>query len=186
MEHLFVINEVKEETKVSLFVTLAGSQVYQTLRNLVALKKPNELEYKKVIECLTKHYAPPVSEIYERYVFNTCVQKPDQSVAKYMIELRKLASTCNFGTFLDDALRDRFVCGIRSENIQKKLLGEAELKFSDACKLALAVEVAEKQVRTLAEGSNSGVHQITRAAKGKVTKETRMDVRYECGGRLAV
>ncbi|KAJ8931366.1 hypothetical protein NQ314_015733 [Rhamnusium bicolor] len=43
VEHLFKVNNVSQEMKVSMFITLAGSEVYQTLRNLAASRKPTEL-----------------------------------------------------------------------------------------------------------------------------------------------
>ncbi|CAG9831627.1 unnamed protein product [Diabrotica balteata] len=67
--------------------------------------------------------------------------------------VRKLANSCDFGQFLEEALRDRFVCEIRDEGTQKKLLGEVDLTFQNACQLALASEVAQKQVKLLSEGS---------------------------------
>lgn len=51
----------------------------------------------------------------------------DESVADYVAELRWLTIHCKFSTFLDNALRDRFVCGLKSEAIQTKLLTEADL-----------------------------------------------------------
>ena len=54
--------------------------------------------------------------------------------------LKKLVSTCDFGTFLSDALRDRFACGLRSET---KLLDHA---FQEALNVALKHEAAEKDV----------------------------------------
>ncbi|VEN46957.1 unnamed protein product, partial [Callosobruchus maculatus] len=127
MEHLFRVNCVEDPLRVSMFVTLAGSKVYQTLKNLVAPTKPSDLPYDQITGLLRKHYSPPVSEIYERFIFNKCNQKPDQSIADYIVELRKLASSCRFGQFLDDALRDRFVCGIRSEQLQRQLLSDDKL-----------------------------------------------------------
>ena len=50
---------------------------------------------------------------------------------------------------MEDALRDRFVCGVRSQNIQKRLLSEPDLTFAKACTLALANEAAEKNVQDL-------------------------------------
>ncbi|CAG9814840.1 unnamed protein product [Phaedon cochleariae] len=154
MEHLFDVNEVPDAKKVSMLITLAGSSVYNTMKNLVAPRKPAELTYVQMTDLLRKHYAPPVSEISERFVFNRCNQRLDQSIAEYIVELRKVASTCNFGgQFLDEALRDRFVCGVNSENIQKKLLSEAVLTFPRACSLAQGCELADKQVKMLANAS---------------------------------
>ncbi|KAK9704550.1 hypothetical protein QE152_g27784 [Popillia japonica] len=89
IEHLFKVNVVLEDMKVSMFITLAGSSVYQTLKNLAAPRKPVELTYPEVTSLLSKHYAPPVSEIYERFIFNKCVQKSDQSIAEYIVELQE-------------------------------------------------------------------------------------------------
>ena len=41
------------------------------------------------------------------------------------MELRKLALHCAFDNFLSQALRDRFVCGLNDQSIQKQLLAEA-------------------------------------------------------------
>ncbi|KAK9702585.1 hypothetical protein QE152_g29851 [Popillia japonica] len=97
IEHLFKVNVVLEDMKVnvvledmkvSMFITLTGSSVYQTLKNLAAPRKPVELTYEEVTSLLSKHYARSVSEIYERFIFNKCVQKSDQSIAEYFVELR--------------------------------------------------------------------------------------------------
>jgi hypothetical protein len=37
-----------------------------------------------------------------------------------------MAQHCKFGTFLSEALRDRMVCGINNEMIQRKLLAETD------------------------------------------------------------
>lgn len=159
MQHLFMINVVEERMKVSLFITLAGPNVYQIVKNLVAPKKPSEYSFEEITNKLLQHFKPAVSEIHERFVFNQCVQKSDQSIAEYIVQIRKLASTCNFGAFLEEAMRDRLVCGIRSENTQKKLLSESNLTFQSACQIAQAAEMAQKQVKTLADsGQTSNVH----------------------------
>nr|CAI5833257.1 unnamed protein product [Callosobruchus analis] len=170
MEHLFRVNCVDESLRVSMFVTLAGSKVYQTLKNLVAPTKPSELTYVQITGLLRKHYSPPVSEIYERFIFNKCNQEPDQSVADYIVELRKLASSCSFCEFLDDALRDRFVCGIRSEQLQRQLLSDDKLSFKIACQRAQAAELAEKQVKDLASSTDNPIYAVQRYPEKKYNK----------------
>lgn len=47
---------------------------------------------------------------------------------------------------LSDSLRDRFVCGLKSEFIQNKLLTEAGLTFEKAVELAVAMETASRDI----------------------------------------
>ena len=44
-----------------------------------------------------------------------------------MTELRQLARMCNFGQYLETALRDQFVCGLRDEKCQRELLSIQDL-----------------------------------------------------------
>ncbi|KAK3556351.1 hypothetical protein QTP70_007083 [Hemibagrus guttatus] len=46
-----------------------------------------------------------------------------------MAELWRLAEHCQFGDGLSDMLRDRLVCGLHSESMQKRLLTERDLTF---------------------------------------------------------
>ena len=67
----------------------------------------------------------------------------------YVAELRKLATRCNFGGNLNEALRDRLVCGLRNMQIQKRLLSEAKLKYSKAVEIAVAMETAIRDASEL-------------------------------------
>lgn len=49
-----------------------------------------------------------------------------------MAKLCQLANKCNFGTHLDEALRDRLVCGLHNVTAQKKLLAEEDLTLKKA------------------------------------------------------
>ena len=72
----------------------------------------------------------------------------------YVAELRKLAIHCNFGGNLNEALRDRLVCGLRNMQIQKRLLSEAKLKYSKAVEIAVAMETAIRDASELQSGLN--------------------------------
>ena len=54
-----------------------------------------------------------------------------------------------FGAYLDEALRDCLVCGLRNEGIQKKLLTEADLTRTKVLTLSLGMEAAEKNAKSL-------------------------------------
>ena len=66
-----------------------------------------------------------------------------ESAADYLAHLRQLASTCQFGSFLDEALCDRLVCGVRDPGMQRRLLAEANLSL----KMEAAAKNAEEMQR---------------------------------------
>ena len=69
-------------------------------------------------------------------------------MAECVAELRKLTKQCEFGAQLDDALRDRFVCSLRSEAIQKNLLTETDLTFQRATDIAHTMETVTENAQT--------------------------------------
>ena len=60
-----------------------------------------------------------------------------------------LAQKCNFGDTLDNMLRDRLVCGVNCDQIQRRLLSEAKLTFARAMEMAQSLEAATKNVEEL-------------------------------------
>ena len=67
----------------------------------------------------------------------------------YVAELKKLATHCNFGVNLNEALRDKLVCGLQNIQIQRRLLSEAKLKYSKALEIAVAMEAAVRDASEL-------------------------------------
>ena len=98
------------------------------------------------------YYQPKPLVIAERFRFYQRSQNSTESVLDYAAELRRLTITCEFGDFLDSALRDRFVCGLRTEQIQKSLLTagtpEDPLTMSRAVELAQAKEALPETLGT--------------------------------------
>ena len=67
----------------------------------------------------------------------------------YLAELRRLAATCDFKDFLQEALCNRFVCGITNEAVQHRLLMESELTFTKAVEMAQSMEAAAQDAREI-------------------------------------
>ena len=62
---------------------------------------------------MANHQDPKPNSIAKRFKFNNRDRKPEESIAEYIAELRQLAEHCNYGTILQDMLRDRLVCGLK-------------------------------------------------------------------------
>jgi len=85
-------------------------------------------------------------------------------VYDYILVLKKLSIHCNFDQYLNRALRDRFVCGLRDFKIQNKLLNTEHLTFDDACRIATAMEMSSKQAQEI-HPSQSTVNKMTSSQK---------------------
>lgn len=88
------------------------------------------------------------------------------------VNLRKLSEHCSFGATLNDSLRDRFVCGLKNESIQKKLLSEKELTYDKAVEIANAMESAHKDVREL-HGQSTNVNNLSKSKGKKYQRENK-------------
>ena len=84
------------------------------------------------------------------------MQLPSETVSKYVAELRKLSEHCKFEAFLDDALRDRFVCGLRSKTTQKKLLLETDLTFAKAIEITQGMEIVRDNLKQMQSPTTAG------------------------------
>ena len=167
-EHFLLANEIKDEQKLHLLLALVGAQTFRLLTNLVAPKKPGELTYTEVKQKLTAHFKPKPITIAERFRFYKRQQRQGESMADYVAELRRLATTCEFGAFLDDALRDKFVCGLQKENIQRRLLAEADLELKKALELAQGMEAAEKGSKEI-QANPSADSQVNKVSQNQKT-----------------
>ncbi|KAM7297461.1 uncharacterized protein ISCGN_022612 [Ixodes scapularis] len=103
------------------------------------------------------------STIAERTKFHRRYQKDGESLADFVIALKKLAMTCDFGEFLDAALRDRFVAGCLDAEIQRPLLEmDGSSKFGDVYKVALARELSTEQSKEVQRQSGPDATDVHR------------------------
>lgn len=85
---------------------------------------------------LGNQYSPKPLIIAERFRFHKRNQEEGETVSQFVAVLKQLSEHCEFGLSLNDTIRDRLVCGLRSEAIQKRLLTEANLRLEKATEIA--------------------------------------------------
>lgn len=149
LQQYFEANGLDGDKKRAVFLTVMGAQTYSLLSSLVAPAKPATRTYDELVATLKDHLKPKPLVIAERFKFHRRNQGETETVAEYMAELRKLASKCQFGTYLNEALRDRLVCGLRSGAVQKKLLVIEALTIQKAYETAHGMELAARQADEL-------------------------------------
>ena len=88
---------------------------------------------------------------------------------------------CEFGNYLEQALRDRLVCGIRHESTQKWLLSESDLSLTKAIEMARRIQAAETQSTQLKATGSAPVMNVKLTQKRNQTGKQEMCT--GCGGK---
>ena len=132
-------NEVPDPKQVAVLLSSIGAP---NLRPLLEPAKPSSKSYADVL------IEPQRLIIAERYHFHKRDQAIGESLVDFDAALRKLATHCEFGATLEDTLRDRFVCGLRHEPIQRRLLSEKDLTYAKAMEVARAMEATNTNAKS--------------------------------------
>ncbi|KAJ8017724.1 hypothetical protein HOLleu_44666 [Holothuria leucospilota] len=158
----FLANDVTEDKKkVAVLLSSMGPKGYGLLKSLTTPTKPSTLTFPDICKRLHDYYNPKPPVLLERFRFYNQIQGPSEKIAEYLAELRRLSSTCNFGGFLNEALRDKFVCGLFDTAIQKKLLSEDDsLTLDKAVKTPMSMESANKNA-AITKGETHSVQRVS-------------------------
>lgn len=154
------VNKIKDDALTPLFITIVGAEVQELLMSLTVPDLPSSKKFEELMDLLREHFAPKANKRAERYKFNRAKQEDGESIKEFIIRLKTLAQTCEFGDFipssepaaiqtyktkiLDEALCDKFIIGLRNEKVQQSLLNENNLSFEEYVKKALNIELSQK------------------------------------------
>ena len=172
VDMFFLANDINEDKKVPVLLSVLGATTYALLRNLVTPDAPKDKDFATLSKLLKDHYEPTPIVIAERYRFYSRKQNADESIAEYIAELKRLSTHCHFEGFLEQAFRDCLVCGMKNDNIRKHLRTKRDLTFAKAQELSLSLEAAENQAQEL-KGAEPIVHCV----------ESSPPKCYRCGGK---
>ncbi|XP_049518821.1 uncharacterized protein LOC125943515 [Dermacentor silvarum] len=161
-KHFLKASQVSDDLKVSVFITAIGKKAYKSLKTLVEPENPENKTYEQLVQTLQEQYVPTTSVIAEQFKLNRRFQQDSEIVATFAVERKRLATSCDFGAFLDEALRDRFVAGLCDKETQAQLLKNSKLTLKNACDIARSIELARKESRDIqpgaAQGTVSAIH----------------------------
>lgn len=151
MKYLLDLNNYTDgNKKKSFLVTAIGLENFKTLINLVRPDKIEDKTFEELVASLTTHFKPKPNEISESFKFYRRKQRQDESIADYVVDLKLMANSCNFGDHRSRALRDGIVLGISSDEIRQRLLNfQGELKFDKAVEMALNWEMTQKDMKSI-------------------------------------
>ncbi|UYV63472.1 K02A2.6-like, partial [Cordylochernes scorpioides] len=152
-EAAFEANALEEGKRMPIFVSLLDSEMLKLGNDLFFPSTMKEQPYERLIQRIKLHLAPRRKVISQRCRFLKRIQLENESISEYLRKLRHLAMDCTFGEMLEVMLRDRFVAGIKSESLQKKLLQEDDdVTLDRVFSIAVSFELAEQNAKELQNG----------------------------------
>ena len=170
LEQFFLVNKIKEDDKTPYFITMMGASIYETLMSLTLPELPSKKKYAELIKILKNYVEPSRNKRAERYRFHKLRQEQGESISDYILRLKVASQNCQFGDFLgieaeakvinealDDALIDKFIVGLRDENIQRIFLKEDPKSFEKCCGIALNYEMSQKESKSLQPLSTNSI-----------------------------
>ncbi|XP_053698835.1 uncharacterized protein K02A2.6-like [Sabethes cyaneus] len=200
LEGAFVLFAVREGSRLFMLLHFMGGEIYDILCDKLAPEKPHTKTYAEIVRMLETHFNPEPLEILENFRFKCRKQgdeRPEESIDEYLIALRKLAITCNFGGYLNTALRNQLVFGLKNGKIQSRLLEVRNLTLERAREIAVSMELSykgEKEIQSkqgksevnLVEPSRSNVKlQVKSTNKNSKNKDSAGSGKkgecYRCG-----
>lgn len=107
----------------AIFLSVCGSRVFSILQDLCQPGKASDkaITYEEQVKWLMGHFAPKPSMIAQRYKFYSTKRQVGQSVSAFVAELGHMMEFCESGGAIDDMIRDRLGCIIKTVTSRDRL-----------------------------------------------------------------
>ncbi|KAL1377748.1 hypothetical protein pipiens_016048 [Culex pipiens pipiens] len=169
-ENFFELNCITDdEFKRKLIVHFIGLPALKKLQQLLYPKTHKQSTYKEVTDKLKSYFSPQKNRIAQSVEFFKRSQHEYEKVADFAVELQALSKHCVFEQFLDAALRDKFIAGLRNAKIQAELMNSPDnTKFDEAVTKAKNLEQIEEDQQKMKAKQHPGSRSSPREASAAV------------------
>jgi hypothetical protein len=140
--------EKDEDVLVGVLLSLLGREGLKIYGTFVFATAGDDKKIKPVLDRYSDYFAPLKSEVFDRFRFHKRHQKPGEPFDAWLVELRSMVKSCNYGTeaVVNSILRDQIVLGVASDPVREKLLYETNLSLAGACGIVRACEASASQL----------------------------------------
>ena len=164
LAHYFTASGITDaDKKRAVLLSTYGTTIYKLLKTLVCPDDLTSKTFDELVKLVQDHHHPQPSVIMRRFGFNTCMRQQGEAVAAFVARLRDLSSHYEYGDSAKEIIRDRLVCGIRNDQLQRSLLEVAKLTFEKAFEMAQLHEAADQNSRAL--NAPLDVHRTSKLTK---------------------
>uniref|UniRef100_A0A8C6XYR5 CCHC-type domain-containing protein n=1 Tax=Naja naja TaxID=35670 RepID=A0A8C6XYR5_NAJNA len=148
---------ISEKRKRAVFLTHCGPAVFKMAKALVGAADMKVMEWPDLEKLLRAHYAPQVSCLIKRHEFYRRDQEESENVNDFVASLRDIVGACAFNS-LEEAMRDRFVLGLKDKVLQSKLLLKPKITLKEAIEEASSAEATKSSAAAMKKINKASRH----------------------------
>ena len=135
--------DVKATRLRALFINSIGKEAYSLLRSYLAPDLPSTKTLTQLKTCITTNLVPQPSLSSESYKLSQLRQEANESISLFLSRVKAQAAKCDYGGSFDRIVKDKFICGVRSEKLRSSLLNDpAVTNSATALQKAIAHEAS--------------------------------------------
>lgn len=155
-------SEKDESVQSATLLHVAGEDALEVYNTFTWDNADDQNKINKIYEKFEAYCNPRKNVTYERHIFNTRNQQPDETIDHYVTDLKLKAKSCEFGTLTESLIKDRIVCGIIDDQTRSRLLREVDLTLPRALEICRTNEATTVHMKSFAntEHSTSNVDAI--------------------------
>lgn len=109
---------------------------------------PHLSQYELAVVKLNEFFEPKKNLTYERHMFRSISQEKGEKIGIFTMRLRTQAEKCDFGTSLEDNIKDQIIEKCSSAKLRRDLLKLGDAKLDDVLKTAKIFEAINDQSKT--------------------------------------
>lgn len=144
------LDKSSDKMQITNLLYQMGPEVGQLLEKLKLTEDSLET-YENTKKIFNTYFAGKKNIIYERAKFNLRKQQDGEAAQEFIDSLYNLSKSCEYGTLVDQLIRDRIVVGIRDHKLSEQLQLDENLTLEKAIDKVLQAERIKEQNRDLRE-----------------------------------
>lgn len=117
-------NELNDAQQIALFTSCCGEDLAHLVQEFID-KEENKSLF-EILQYLEDYFCPAASVLEEQFKFQIRRQQVNEGFDKFLIELKKMAQKCEFGSHEENAIKVKLVQNIFDYHTQKMFLSRLE------------------------------------------------------------
>ena len=127
--------EKSAKVKAMTLLHVIGSDAFEVYNTFKWGNEEDKEAVEDILEKFEQYCSPQKNITYERHIFNCRAQVAGETTNQYVTDLKIKAGSCEFGDLKESLIKDRIVCGIRSDQVRGRLLRDPSLTLIKAIEI---------------------------------------------------